>query len=81
MCRWVAQSGYQPADASPYELYHNNHEEHPEKKFIVDICIPVKCSRAVLNIAMEIILFAVKQLCIIVCSLVELGIELSRLPF
>jgi len=42
MCRWVAQSGYQPADASPYELYHNNHEEHPEKKFIVDICIPVK---------------------------------------
>ncbi|WP_320053670.1 AraC family transcriptional regulator [uncultured Acetobacteroides sp.] len=42
MCLWVAQSGYQPADASPYELYHNNHEEHPQKKFIVDICIPVK---------------------------------------
>jgi len=42
MCLWVSQSGYQPADASPYELYHNHHEDHPEKKFIVDICIPVK---------------------------------------
>lgn len=42
MCIGVAESGYQPKDAAPYELYHNNHEEHPEKKFIVDICIPVK---------------------------------------
>lgn len=42
MCLWVSQSGYQPVDACPYELYLNNHEEHPEKKFIVDICIPVK---------------------------------------
>jgi AraC family transcriptional regulator len=42
VCLWLAESGYQPADGQPYELYHNNHEEHPEKKFIVDICIPVK---------------------------------------
>lgn len=42
MCKALAESGQQPADAAPYELYHNNHEEHPEKKFIVDICIPVK---------------------------------------
>lgn len=42
VCLWLSESGYQPADANPYELYHNNHEEHPEKKFIVDICIPVK---------------------------------------
>lgn len=41
-CLWLSESGYQPADESPYELYHNNHEEHPQKKFIVDICIPVK---------------------------------------
>ncbi|MGE0078996.1 MAG: GyrI-like domain-containing protein [Bacteroidales bacterium] len=41
-CLWLSESGYQPTDESPYELYHNNHEEHPEKKFIVDICIPVK---------------------------------------
>jgi len=31
-----------PDDKNPYELYHNNHEEHPEKKLIVDICIPVR---------------------------------------
>lgn len=42
MCLWLTKSGYQPADAFPYELYHNNHEEHPEKKFILDICMPVK---------------------------------------
>lgn len=41
-CLWLSESGFQPEDGSPYELYHNNHEEHPEKKFIVDICIPVK---------------------------------------
>nr|TKG94008.1 AraC family transcriptional regulator [Puteibacter caeruleilacunae] len=41
-CMGVAERGFQPTDGSPYELYHNNHEEHPEKKFIVDICIPVK---------------------------------------
>ena len=42
VCLWLSESGYQPADANPYELYHNDHEKHPEKKFIVDICIPVK---------------------------------------
>jgi AraC family transcriptional regulator len=42
MCLWLSESGYQPADGNPYELYLNNHEEHPEKKFIVDLCIPVK---------------------------------------
>ncbi len=42
VCVWLSESGYQPADGNPYELYHNDHKEHPEKKFIVDICIPVK---------------------------------------
>lgn len=42
VCFWLSESGYQPDDRNSYELYHNNHEEHPEKKFIVDICIPVK---------------------------------------
>jgi AraC family transcriptional regulator len=27
---------------NPYELYYNNHEDHPEKKFILDVCVPVK---------------------------------------
>ncbi len=42
VCLWLSESGYQPDDKNPYELYHNDHKEHPEKKFIVDICIPVK---------------------------------------
>lgn len=42
MCLWFTESGYQPGEGLPYELYHNNHMEHPEKKFILDICIPVK---------------------------------------
>ncbi|MCG8699237.1 MAG: AraC family transcriptional regulator [Bacteroidales bacterium] len=42
VCMRLAESGYQPRDAFPYELYHNNHEEHPERKFILDICVPVK---------------------------------------
>ncbi len=42
MCLWLTESGFQPGEGCPYELYHNNHEEHPERKFILDICIPVK---------------------------------------
>ena len=42
VCVWLSESGYQPAEGYPYELYHNNHEEHPERKFILDICVPVK---------------------------------------
>ena len=42
VCIWLSESGYQPADGNPYEMYLNNHEEHPERKFIVDICIPIK---------------------------------------
>ena len=39
---WLPQSGYQPADSPCFELYLNDPKEHPEKKCIVDICIPVK---------------------------------------
>ena len=42
VCVWMSKSGYQPSDGLPYELYHNNHEEHPERKFVLDICMPVK---------------------------------------
>lgn len=41
MCNWFADSGYQPGEGYSYELYHNDHREHPEQKFILDICIPV----------------------------------------
>ena len=42
VCVWLSESGYQPADGNPYELYHKDPEDHPEKKFVLDICIPVK---------------------------------------
>lgn len=42
MCIWLTESGYEPGDGYSYELYHNHHEQHPERKFILDICIPVK---------------------------------------
>ena len=42
MCAWLTESGYQPDDGCTYELYHNDYNAHPEHKFIVDICIPVK---------------------------------------
>jgi AraC family transcriptional regulator len=42
MCIWISESGYQPADGNPYELYHQDPEQHPENKFVLDICIPVK---------------------------------------
>lgn len=39
---WLPESGYQCDERPCYELYLNDHEQHPEKKFIVDICVPVK---------------------------------------
>lgn len=39
---WLPDSGYQPDDRLCYELCHNNPEEHPEGKHIIDICVPVK---------------------------------------
>jgi AraC family transcriptional regulator len=39
---WLPESGYQPDDRPCYEIYYNNPEEHPEYKFIVDICEPVR---------------------------------------
>lgn len=42
MCKWFIESGYQQGDGCSYELYHNDHTSHPEQKFIIDICIPVK---------------------------------------
>jgi len=39
---WLPESGYQFDDRLAFELYRNNPEEHPQKKCVVDICIPVK---------------------------------------
>lgn len=42
MCIWVSESGYLPADQSPYELYYEDPEQNANNKFLLDICIPVK---------------------------------------
>ena len=36
------ENGYKKADLNPYEIYHNNFNEHPEKISIVDFCIPIE---------------------------------------
>ena len=38
---WMPSSGYQPDDRMCYEVYLNDPDTHPEKKWIVDICEPV----------------------------------------
>jgi len=42
MCLWFTESGYQPREGYSYELYHNASDEGTKRKFILDICIPVK---------------------------------------
>ena len=38
---WMNEKGYTKAESNPFEIYHNNFTEHPQKKCIVDLCIPV----------------------------------------
>lgn len=42
MCVWFTESGYEPGEGNPYEYYYCDPENHPEHKFVLDICIPVK---------------------------------------
>ncbi len=37
---WMNENGYKKADQDPFEIYHNDFNQHPEKKCIVDLCIP-----------------------------------------
>lgn len=39
---WMNDNGYKKADKHPFEIYHNNFNEHPEKKCIVDFYIPIE---------------------------------------
>jgi AraC family transcriptional regulator len=42
VCRWMADSGYQPSDGYPYEYYPEEHTDENPPTFTVDICVPVK---------------------------------------
>ncbi|MFI5450558.1 GyrI-like domain-containing protein [Pedobacter sp. UC225_61] len=39
---WMNENGYKKADSNPFEIYHNNFKEHPERKAIVDFYIPIE---------------------------------------
>lgn len=39
---WFPESGYQPDDRMCYEVYLNDPREHPQGKFIIEICEPVR---------------------------------------
>jgi len=38
---WMNENGYKKAERYPYEIFHNNFNEHPENKCIVDFHIPI----------------------------------------
>jgi AraC family transcriptional regulator len=42
MGEWLPSSGWQPDDRMCYEVYLNEPSRHPEGKFVVDICEPVR---------------------------------------
>lgn len=39
--QWLVESGYECRPLPCYEIYHNNGQEHPEGKWIIDIAIPL----------------------------------------
>jgi len=39
---WLPESGYQPDDRMCYEVYLNDPKTHPEGKFLVEICQPIR---------------------------------------
>lgn len=38
---WMNENGYRYRNTPPFEIYHNKYWDHPEKKSVVDFCIPV----------------------------------------
>ncbi|MEO9804289.1 MAG: AraC family transcriptional regulator [Reichenbachiella sp.] len=39
---WMNENGYKKSAENPFEIYHNDFREHPENKFMVDLCIPIE---------------------------------------
>lgn len=39
---WMNENGYQKAEGNPFEIFHNDFREHPEKKVVVDMYIPIE---------------------------------------
>lgn len=39
---WMNENGYKKTNRNPFEIYHNNFNQHPERKAIVDFYIPIE---------------------------------------
>ncbi|BDD08278.1 AraC family transcriptional regulator [Fulvitalea axinellae] len=40
---WMTDNGFKKSeDGNPFEIYRNDPREHPEGKFLVDLCIPIE---------------------------------------
>lgn len=39
---WIKKNGYTFDEREYFELYYGDYKIHPERKFITDICIPIK---------------------------------------
>jgi len=38
---WMNENGFKKRDEKPFEMYHNNFNEHPERKSVVEFFIPI----------------------------------------
>ena len=38
---FMIENGYKKSEVDPFEIYYNNAADHPENKFIVDLCVPI----------------------------------------
>ncbi len=46
LCVWVLENGYAFRDGDFFEVYRNDYRKHPERKFIVDLCVPIKSGKS-----------------------------------
>lgn len=42
MSLWVPENNFELREGHYHEIYHNDANDHPEGKFVVDICLPIK---------------------------------------
>lgn len=64
MNTWVLERGYEFRDGFYFEYYNNDHTNHPEQKFLVDIYIPLESSKShnqVSEVAKENLCFEKEQ--------------------
>ncbi|WP_103068739.1 AraC family transcriptional regulator [Aquimarina sediminis] len=39
---WMNEKGYTKSEQNPFEIYYNDYNKHPQRKCIVDLCIPIE---------------------------------------